>query len=118
MNSHPREITIFYNSTSDTDRKTIALASSMSKPIKSFDHSKNTTSSTVWQMIIHNLDRSPKMLLNRADPYYQANIRGRDFDEEGWINILQKNPGLIKSPIAISGNRVIVVETPTDIYKL
>ena len=118
MNTHRREITIYYNSESSTDKKTLAFAKTISKAIKSYDHSKHETTSTMWRMILEKLDRSPKLLLNKAHPYYQSNIRGREFDDEDWINILQKNPNLIKAPIAISGNRAVVIDTPTDIYKL
>ena len=69
-------------------------------------------------MILRSLDVHPKDLLNKAHPYYQENIRGREFDEEDWLTVLAKNPELIKAPIAVRGRRAILCNNPTDIYKL
>ena len=118
MKTHHREILIYYNPKSSSDRKTVAHAQSMVSHIKSFAFDKSPSTGTSWQQILHSLDMHPKELLNKANPYYQKHIRGRDFDEESWVKVLQNNPELIKAPIAIRGNRAILCSTPTDIYKL
>ncbi|HPK09942.1 MAG TPA: ArsC/Spx/MgsR family protein [Saprospiraceae bacterium] len=118
MRSHSREIIIYYNSESSSDRRALAYAKSISKHIVAYDHSKNSITSTNWKMILSKLDREPKLLLNKAHPYYQKNIKGKEFNDEDWINILQKNPDLIKAPIAISGSTILVLDTPTDVLRL
>lgn len=118
MRTNQREIMIYYNPESDSDRKTIAHAQGISPHIKTYAHSKSPSTGTSWQMILRTLDLNPKELLNKAHPYYQENIRGRDFDEEGWIMVIANNPDLIKAPIAVRGRRVVLCNSPTDIYKL
>jgi len=118
MKTHQREILIYYNPNSSSDRKTIAHAKSMSRHVKAFAFDRTPSTSTSWQMILKSLDVHPKELLNKAHPYYQKNLRGREFGKTGWLNVLQYNPELIKAPIAIRGNRVILCTNPTDIYKL
>jgi len=119
MKTHAREIQIYYNPESSTHRSTIAYAKSVARHIKSYAFHQTPSTGTSWQQIIKALDlEDPKMLLNKADPYYQEHLRGRDFSEECWIKIIQKNPDLIKAPIAMRGNRAIICSTPTDIYKL
>lgn len=56
--------------------------------------------------------------MNKAHPYYQAHLRGRDFDDEAWLKILANNPYLFKAPIAVRGRRAVFCETPTAIYRL
>jgi arsenate reductase len=68
--------------------------------------------------ILKALKVHPKELLNKSDLYYQENIKGHDFDEEGWIHILRHNPYLIQSPIAVRGHKAVVCKMPTDIYQL
>ena len=68
--------------------------------------------------VISQLDLHPKELMNKAHPYYQQHIRGKEFNMDGWLNVLIKNPQLLKSPLAVSGKNAIMVNTPTDIYKL
>lgn len=118
MKTHQREILLYYNPNSTADRKTVAHAKSTGLKIKSFHHDQAPSTTTSWKTIIENLGVHPKELLNKADPYYQSNIRGKEFDDEDWLNVLKNNPSLIKSPIAVSGNKAILCQTPTDIYKL
>ncbi len=118
MKTHVREILIYYNPQSSLDRKTVAYAQSVVSHVKAYSFEKNPSTSSSWQMIIKSLNRHPKELMNKAHPYYQEHIRGREFSRESWINVLQKNPQLLRAPIAVRGNRVILCESPTDIYKL
>jgi len=117
MKTHPREILIYYNSNSSSDRKTLAHAKSTGLKVRAYCHSNSPSTSTSWQSILKKLDKHPKEILNKAHPYYQSNLRGREFDSEDWINVIQHNPEMIKAPIAINGKRAILCETPTDIYK-
>lgn len=118
MKTHSREILIYYNSESSTDRKILAYAQSTGQVIKSYCHTKAPSTRTSWQTILTSLDLHPKQLMNKAHPYYQANIRGKEFDEEGWLSVIKKNPQLIKAPIAMKGKRAVLCHTPSDIYRL
>jgi arsenate reductase len=118
MITHPREIQIYYNSESINDRKVIAYAKSTGYVVKSFCHKFAPSTSTGWQTLLEALKVHPKDLMNKADPYYQANIRGKDFELEGWLSVIMNNPHLIKAPIAMKGRKAIVCKTPSDIYKL
>lgn len=118
MKTHPREILIYYNSSSSSDRKTIALAQSTGQKIRTIEHAKTHSTTTSWKVLLKSLDKHPKELMNKAHPYYQKNIKGKEFNMHGWLNILQNNPNLIKHPIAVNGTKAIMCKTPTDIYRL
>ncbi len=118
MKTHQREILIYYHHNSSDHRKTVAHAKGLTKHLKTFAFGQTPSTSTSWQMILKALDAHPKELLNKAHPFYQQHIRGREFDKVSWLNILARNPELIKAPIAIRGNRAVICTQPTDIYQL
>lgn len=118
MKTHYREILVYYNPESSSDRKTVAHAQSLSPHVKSFAFGKTPSTDTSWRMILAALELHPKELLNKAHPYYQQHIRGREFDNESWLKILRYNSGLIKAPIAIRGDKAVLCSNPTDIYQL
>ncbi|MBR9922404.1 MAG: glutaredoxin [Bacteroidetes bacterium] len=118
MKTHKREILIYYNPESSSDRKTVAHAQGLVTHVRTFSYAQAPSNGTSWQQILWALNMDPKLLLNKAHPYYQSNIRGRDFDHESWGKVLQRNPDIIKAPIAIRGKRAIQCLTATDIYKL
>lgn len=118
MKTNPREILIYYNPSSSSDRKTVAYARSVSRHIKSYSHSSANCSSTSWYQLLAQLDIEPKKLFNKAMPEYVANLKGKEFDDEGWLNILKRNPHLLRAPIAVRGNKAILCESPTDVLRL
>ena len=71
----------------------------------------------MFQIFVDKLNENTKRLINKADPYYQANIRGEDFNVAEWFNLLSNHPNLLKAPIAMFHNKAVVCNTPTDILK-
>ena len=118
MKTHNREILIYYNPDSSSDRRTVAHAKGVVPHLRSYAHSRSPSGDTSWSQIIQSLELHPKDLLNKAHPDYQENIRGKEFDNEGWISVIKHNPGMIKHPIAMRGKKAVLCSTPTDIYRL
>ena len=118
MKTHRREILIYYNPDSSSDRRTVAHAQGLTNHVKTFSYSQTPSTGMSWQRILKTLDVHPKDLMNKAHPYYQEHIRGREFDKESWLKVIRYNPELIKAPIAIRGNRAVLCKNPTDIYQL
>jgi arsenate reductase len=112
------EIQLYCKTNCSKSKKALAYAKSMSNKVNAIDMRKTRGTGTIWKSILAKLDKSPKELLDKSLPYYQKNIRGRDFDERDWIYLLMNNPDLVRSPIAIRGNKAIVLDNPTDIYKI
>lgn len=105
MSTNQREIMIFDNPESNSDCQTVAHPRGMSPHTKSYAHS-NSPSTKI------------RTLLSKAHPYYQKNIRDREFDRQDWIMVISNNPDLIKSPITVRGRNAVICNSPTDIYKL
>ena len=119
MKTHPREILVYYNPQSASDRKTLAYAKTLSSHVRSFSFAQSPGTSTHWMSIFSKLGLDdPKKLLNKAHPEYQSSIRGNDFDHETWTQVLCRYPHLIKAAIAIRGSRAILCKNPTDVLKL
>lgn len=118
MITNERELKLYYDPESNSGRMTVAYAKSLSVHVSTYAFDKVPSTSTGWKEILNALGLEAKDILNKAHPYYQANIRGKEYDEEGWINIVKHNSQLIKAPIAMKGNRAILCQTPTDVYKL
>ena len=112
------EIQLYYNPECSKAKKAIAYARSMVSRVNTIDIQKTRGTGTIWRSILSKLDKSPKELLDKSKPYYQENIRGRDFEDREWLYLLMNNPDLVRSPIAIRGNKAIILDNPTDIYKI
>ncbi len=118
MRLHPSEMYFYRSSTQAIDKQTKAYAKSLTKFVNEIDVIKEPMTATQWDQILKKLQLRAKDLLNRSHPDYQNQIAGKDWDDEGWLNILVKYPYLIKSPIALYKGKAILCRTPTDILKL
>ncbi|MEM6723269.1 MAG: glutaredoxin [Bacteroidota bacterium] len=118
MKVHPNEIIIYYHRNSNMDKKTVAYAQSITRHVRSMPFDGSPATTTMWRSIIMKLGLHPKEMLNKAHPYYQENIRGREFEDEDWLNVLARNPSLFKAAIAMKGKQAILCTNPTDVYRL
>ena len=118
MKRPENEILVYYDRNSSRAKKVLAYARTLSNHISEVEYHKTRFTPTMWRQLLQSLSLEPKALLNKAHPYYQDNVRGRDFDEEGWLNVLIRNPDLIRAPIVVKGSRAILCNNPTDILAL
>lgn len=118
MRTNQRELLIYYNPDSGAHRRTVAYAQSVCLYVRAYSFEQAPSTETSWQQIIAALDLDPKELFNKAHPYYQEHLRGREFDVDCWIKVIQNNPDILRAPIAIRGRRAILCLNATDILKL
>jgi len=113
-----KELTLVYDSTTTEGRKALAYAYSLAPKVNRQDVSEVKLSTTFVRQVLKQLNLRPKDLLNRAHPYYQQHLRGRDLDAEGWLQVLAHNPSLIKAPIALHGSHAMLCEPASAICAL
>ena len=118
MKTNNREILVLYNPDSPAHKRTVAHAQSLSEHVKSYPFEKASATNMDWRSIIDMLGIDPKELLDKSTEQYQENIRGKEFDAEGWLNVIMHNLDIIRAPIAIRGKEAVQCERPTDIHKL
>lgn len=118
MKTRANEILIMYDAASTKARQTLALVHTLSQHVQEWDFSNKPLTATQWKALLDQLDLEPKQLLDKSIPYYQEHIRGREFDDEGWLNVIRRNTHLIMGPIVVHGNRAVLCKTPTAVFSV
>ena len=118
MHLKSNELTILYNEGNVRDKKTLSYAYTITNKINKQELSSVKVSSTLFQVFVDKLNEDPKRLINKADPYYQENIRGKNFSITEWFDVLINHPNLLKAPLAMYRNKAVICNTPTDILRL
>ena len=118
MRHHQKELEIYFDNKLSSHRKTKALAYSITHHVKEIDYDHYKLTKLMWSDLLVRLEIPPKQLLNKADPKYQKLIAKHDFDDDDWLEILVKNPDLIKAPIVLYHDKAVLCENPKDIYKI
>lgn len=118
MHLSSKELTILYNEKNERDRKTLSYAHIITNKINKQELGSVRVSGTMFQVFVNALKKDPKKLINKADPYYQKNIRGKNFSINEWFKMIINHPNLLKAPLAMYDNKAVICHTPTDILRL
>lgn len=118
MHYNKNEVVLLYNAQNPKDRKTLAYAHIVSPRINKQELNSVRVSDTMFRILINELNIDGKSIINKADPYYQKHIKGKDLSPEDWHQILKNKPSLLRAPVAIYKGRAVLCETPTDILKI
>ena len=113
-----RQITLYCNAESGRAKQTLAFAEAEGLPILEVDILKTPLTGTQIAELADRLGLEIKDLVNQEDPSYELKFEHHDFSAEDWITMIKKHPEIMKQPIALKGEHTILVETPTDIFKI
>ena len=112
------EITLLYNHSREKDRKTLAIAMAVNSKINKQELNSVKVSETLFFIFLEKLAKEPKNIANKALPYYQNELRGKNLSKRDWYSLITNNPELLKAPLALYKDKAIICNTPTDILKL
>jgi arsenate reductase len=112
------ELILFYNPNSVMAKKTLAYAQTDGLPIRDVDILKTPFTGTQLEELAERLHISIENLVNKDHPDFKKRFGNPNLSDDDWIKVMHKNPEFIKEPIAIRGDKTILVQTPSDIVKI
>ena len=112
------ELILFYNPNSPLASKTLAYAKTDGLPIREVDILKTPFTGTQLEELADRLHINIDALANQEHPDFKKQFGNPNFSDDDWIKILRKNPQFIKEPIAIKGDKTILIKTPSEIVKI
>lgn len=112
------QITLFYNSRSQRGKQALAYARTHGLPIEEIDILKTPLTGTQITELANRLGINIEEMVNQEHYKYRRKFTTQCFDPEDWITVIQNHPEIMKQPIALRGNRTVLVETPTDIIRI
>ena len=115
--SSNRHITLYCIENSIKGKQTLAYAKAEGVSVLSIDIIKTPLTGSQIAEIANNLDLEIKDLIDLNNDLFKLEFEHLNLSSEDWIKMIRRNPEILKQPIAIWGDRTILVETPTDIVQ-
>lgn len=112
------ELTILYDSNKELDRKTLAMAHTLGVRINRQEMNSVRMSETLFLYFIKKLGKDPKSIVDKSNPYYQNELRGKDFNWSEWYEIIRHHPKLLKAPLAMYKDKAVICQSPNDMLRL
>ncbi|MGB4839318.1 MAG: hypothetical protein WBP08_10020 [Saprospiraceae bacterium] len=118
-----RQITLYCIENSNRAKQTLVYAKALGVPVLTIDISKTPITGSQIFEIANRLGMEIKDLIYRDNDVFNSksepiNLEALNLSSVDWIKMIQKNPEILKQPIAIRGDKTILVVTPTDILQL
>jgi len=113
-----RQITFYYSSNSIRAKQALAYAKAEGLAIQDIDILKTPLTGTQIAELANRLKLKVKDLINQEHPAYISKFEPHELSTDDWIKMIQNNPEIMKQPIALRGDKTILVETPSDIIKI
>lgn len=118
MDISDQEIVLLLSGNEYLNKQVLAHSQSLRTPVNVQEQLEGTVTSTLYSLILEHGEMEPKHLLDRSDAKYQEELRGKEMTKDEWVRILQRYPGLLRAPIALRGDQVLVCESPSRILAL
>ena len=118
ISTSERQITVYYNSSSDTAKQTLAYARTHGLAIEEIDVLNTPLTGTQITELAFRLGIKVNEMVNQEHFKYRRKFNFKDFSSEDWITMIQNHPEIMRQPIVLRGNKTMLVETPTDILKI
>lgn len=112
------ELTILYNKNKELDRKALAMAYTLGVKINKQELSTVRMSESLFIKFLNNLGRDAKTLVDKSNPYYQSELKGKSFNASEWYEIIRHRPRLLKAPLAMLKDRAVICQSPNDMLRL
>lgn len=118
ISTDKNEIKLYFHSENRIGKQVQGYVMASEKKILTIDISKTNVTGTQWIELARGLGLPVSALINKEHPNF-VNLYGEnvDLEEEDWLKILDKNPEVLTTPIAIIGGKYVQLHSPGDFVK-
>lgn len=110
--------TIYHNPRCKKSRAGLEYLQNKTKDFTVVDYFKALFSVNELNILLMKLNKKPMDMVRTQEEYFKKELKGQQFTDEEWVNILAENPKLIKRPIVVKGNKAVWADPAEEIDRL
>jgi len=116
---NPNQINLYYNPQTETGKKCLAIANANKSIVNPIDITKTRVSQTDWSQMAEMLNNTVQDLIDETSDFVKEKTNGDlDLDDFAALKIIQNNPEVVKKPIAIYKDKIVMANHENDLLKL
>jgi arsenate reductase len=109
---------ILHNPRCQKSRQTLQLIEESGEMVTVVEYLKTVPTKDELKGIINMLGMEPLDLVRKGEAVYKEEFRGKDLNNDQWIEAMVQNPKLIERPIVIKGDKAIIGRPPEKVKEL
>ncbi|MFS4446529.1 arsenate reductase family protein [Maribacter sp. 2307UL18-2] len=87
------------------------------RKVQVIDIANETIGDTIWVELADNLNLSVGDLFSEEHPNKTNIGNTKDFSTDDWLKLINKNPELLQNPIAVNGERAMLITRRSEILE-
>ena len=103
---------IYHNPKCGKSRAGLQYVKSINPSVEVKEYIREGISAAEIREIVKMLGIAPFELVRTQEEYYRENLKGKEFTDEEWFEILSENPKLIRRPIVVNGGKAVLADPP------
>ena len=109
---------IYHNPRCRKSRETLAIIESAGIQPDVVEYLKDVPSPEDLKNILAKLGMNASEIVRKGEPVFKEKFKGKNFNEEEWIQILVENPKLIERPIVVKDYKAVIGRPPENVNEL
>jgi len=110
-----KEITLIYHSEEHIGRQILAYAHTENLPIRDIDLKHMKLTPTHWAELASRMNINVRDLVNTEHPNFSQKFgQAGQYSAEDWLKLLVNNPDILKAPIVMKGDKVVMMSNPQE----
>ncbi|HBG70984.1 MAG: hypothetical protein A2W93_03220 [Bacteroidetes bacterium GWF2_43_63] len=112
------KVSVYHNPRCRKSRAGLDLVKTKTNEIEIIDYLNTGISATGIKKLSQQLNISVKDMIRTQEDFYKKELKGKNFSEAEWLQIISENLKLLKRPIVVKGNKAVIVESADDLERL
>lgn len=110
-----KEITIIYYLEDHVGKEILAYAKIEGLPIHEIDLVHIKLIGVHWAELADRMNIEIKELINTEGQYFTQKFKeSTDLGNHDWLTLLEHNPEILKAPIVMKGDKIVMMSNPQD----
>jgi len=109
---------IYHNPRCTKSRETLQLLKDNNIEIEIVEYLKEVPTYKEIEVLLQKLNMKAIDLVRRGEPVFKEKFKGKNFEEEEWIQLMTEYPKLIERPIVVRGNKAVIGRPPSNVEVL
>lgn len=113
-----KKYTVYHNSRCSKSRNALQLLDEMKAEYEIVEYLKEPLSSAGLKAILKQLNIPASELIRKGEPDFKEHFKGKELNEDEWIEAMVSYPKLIERPIVVLDGKAVVARPAERISEL
>jgi len=100
--------TIYHNSRCRKSRAGLQYLQEKGVEFKVVEYLKDPINNKELEDLLVKLNKEPQDIVRKQEEIFKKQLKGKNFSQSEWVNILVENPKLIQRPIIVKGYKAVI----------